>query len=109
MQSEHLEIKRAPSKLGAILDIKRRAEAGWKTYSVAKRKDAAALRKELQDVYSAKVYEANPRDTFIAVKVAGEKPRVKTRAGLDQLEARLEASGVTKVTTSQGIIYRSPR
>jgi hypothetical protein len=109
MQAEHLEVKRASSKLGAILDIKRRAEAGWKTYSATKRKDAAAIRKELQDVYSAKVYEANPRDTFIAVKVVGENPRVKTRAGLDKLEARLESKGVTKVTTNQGIIYRIPR
>ena len=50
MQAEHLEVKRAPSKLGAILDIKRRAEAGWKTYTKTQRNDATAVRKELQDV-----------------------------------------------------------
>ena len=109
MQAEHLEVKRAPSKLGAILDIKRRAEAGWKTYTKTQRNDATAVRKELQDVYGAKVYEPNPRDSFIAIKIAGERPRVKTRAGLDQLETRLTAKGVTKVTTNQGIIYRLPR
>ena len=55
------------------------------------------------------MYAHNPRDSFIAIKIAGERPRVKTRAGLDQLETRLTAKGVTKVTTNQGIIYRLPR
>lgn len=109
MQATHLETKKAPNFIGAILDIKRRNEQGWKTYSVTRRKDAAAVRKELQDVYSAKVYEANPRDSFISIKVAGMLPGVKDRTGLALLESRLALEGVSKVTTGQGIIYRIPR
>lgn len=109
MQATHLETKKAPSKIGAILDIKRRNEQGWKTYSQSKRKDAVALRKQLQDVYAAKVYEPNPRDSFIAIKVAGMRPGVKDRTGLALLEACLAIEGITKVTTEQGTIYRMPR
>lgn len=109
MQATHLETKEAPSKLGAIMDIKRRNELGWQTYSKARRKDAVAIRQELQDVYGAKIYEPNPRDSFIAIKVAGERPRVKDRTGLALLESRLALEGISKVSTNQGIIYRIPR
>jgi hypothetical protein len=109
MQAQKLDIKEAPSKLYAILDIKRRNEQGWLTYSAARRKDAMAVQRDLQIAYGAVVYAPNPRDSFISVKVAGKYPRVKNKAALAQLEAQFQADGIVKVRTEQGVIYRIPR
>jgi hypothetical protein len=109
MRLPTLDTKEAVSPRGAIADIIRRNELGWRTYSSAKRKDATAIRAELQKVYAATVYAPNPRDGFIAIKVAGAAPAVKTKSGLKALETRLLAEGVDIVPTNLGTIYRIPR
>jgi hypothetical protein len=109
MRLPTLDTKEAANKRGAIADIIRRNELGWLTYSKAKRKDANAVRGELQKVYAATVYAPNPRDHFIAIKVAGAVPAVKTKAGLKALETQLLAEGVEIVPTNLGVIYRIPR
>jgi hypothetical protein len=109
MRLSLLNTKESPSKRGAIMDIIRRNELGWKTYSQSKRKDAAAVRAELQKVYTSTVYAPNPRDNFIAIKVAGATPKVKSQTALKALETRLLAEGVDIVPTNLGVIYRLPR
>lgn len=121
MKAQKLDIKEAPNKVFALIDIRRRNELGWTTCTAKQKADAIALKRKLQNAYSAFIYDPNPRDTFISVKVAGQYPRIKDRNVLEQIERQIEQlwAGVAapahgtkpaaKARTEQGVIYRIPR
>jgi len=120
MKAKVLKFKEAPDKHFAAWDVKRRNAIGWEFYSPKQKADAIALKLDLQSAYSAFIYDPNPRDSFISVKVNGQYPRVKNHAALAQIEKHIEKlwaavpnptlgkKPYAKVRTGQGIIYRIP-
>ena len=108
MKAVYKEFKEADNKKGAVLDIIRRNNLGWAKLPASKKILANSVRADLQEAYGDRVYAPNPRDTFIAIKVAGKYPRTKSSVALANAEARVTQLGGTKVRTEQGVIYRIP-
>ena len=108
MYTRKLNYEEAPIKWWAARDAKQRSYA-WSThYSQVQRNVAECMRLALEVLYHHAGVFVNFRQKFISIKVQG-KCRAQDRNMLNDLEADWTFTGVTKVKTPQGVIYRIPR
>ena len=77
------------------------------TYSERQKTQASQMRGCLELCYGYRDTHINYRERFIAIKV--DRPVVRDRIMLRQLESDWAARGVERRTTAQGVIYRIPR
>ena len=109
MKAQFINVTEAEKqyKWFAAQDAMRRATNMWSHYSYAQKLQAQRMVLGLELAYSAKIYEPNPRQKFISIKL--ENARVRDRAVLKELEEQYEKQGVTKIVTPQGVTYRIPK
>jgi hypothetical protein len=91
----------------AARDAAQRSYAASTHYTEQQKIRAERMRLVLEMMYSARAFHVNYRDRFVAIKL--DRPTVRDRKNLAQIETEWAAAGVVKRTTAQGIIYRIPK
>lgn len=100
-----LDTQEAPTKWFAAKDRHLRNSVNKSLYSAKQVGRAIRLADALRDLYDGTFYdEPSYGTTGISVKVGN--PSVKRKALLAAYEKSLEAEGITKKVTAQGILYR---
>lgn len=108
MQQRELETKNAGFyAYAAARDAAQRSYAASTHYSEKQKIAAERMKLALEMMYSARAFHLNYRDRFIAIKL--DRPTVRDRKNLAQMETEWAAAGVVKRATAQGIIYRIPK
>jgi hypothetical protein len=91
----------------AARDAAQRSYAASTHYTEQQKVRAERMKLAIELMYSARAVHLNYRDRFIAIKL--DRPTVRDRRNLAQMETEWAAAGVVKRTTAQGIIYRIPK
>ena len=104
MKTQNLDTAEAPVKWFAYQDARQRNLSNKSHHSEAVKLQVDRMLAVMDLVYAAQgIYEAYGR-RGVSVKV--NKPVVKNRKALRELEAQWESQGFTKRISAQGIIYR---
>lgn len=103
MKSRSLDTVEADQKWVAVVDAKRRSYAHQTSYTDSQQALAERTKLGLEMVYANTIF-LNYRKKFIALKI--DKPQIKDKVNLRKLEKQYEDTGIEKVITAQGIIYR---
>ena len=88
----------------AVLDARARNERNMSLWSEHQRARAAQVQVLCQLYYHARGFYISYGRLGISVKVDGA--RVRDQKGLDQFEQSLQAQGICKKVSAQGVIYR---
>ena len=108
MQQQELETKSAGFyAYAAARDAAQRSYAASTHYTARQKVAAERMKLALEMLYSARAYHVNFRDKFVAIKL--DRPTVRDRKNLAEMETEWAAAGVTKVATAQAVIYRMPK
>lgn len=108
LQVTELETKSAGAfARGAAINAVMENRKNASTYTWQERSTAQTALDLLDLAFACKDSYINYRKTFIAVKL--EKPVVKSKKMLAEVESILEGKGAVKIVTAQGVTYRFNR
>lgn len=107
MKAQDLNTQEATNKWFAARDAAQRSYAASTHYKDSQKVSAERMKLALELVFAAKNIFVTFRQKFITVKV--ERPVVRDRKALRELEAEWELQGITKLVSAQGVVYRIPK
>jgi len=107
MKAQELDTREATCKWYAARDAAQRSYAASTHYSDSQKIRAERMKLALELAVAAKNIFVTFRQKFITVKL--DKPVVRDRKMLRELEADWEQLGIVKLISPQGITYRIPK
>lgn len=105
MHTVQKDTEQAPNKWWAWQDAQRRNTNHKSHYPAEVQLQVERMKAVLDYCYGGRIFEAY-RAKSVAVKV--DKPYVKNKQMLREIEADWAERGITKTVTPQGVLYRLP-